>query len=62
MEDVTNNCELSIHLQAIRNTVEQLVNENEGKSNEQLIAEINVIKSQLDDTRFFLESNNNTIL
>jgi hypothetical protein len=62
MTNVIYNDELVVRLQTIRKTTEQFSKEDSTKSTEQLIAEIEIIKNLLDETKNHLIKKNNPIL
>lgn len=62
MTSVIYNDELVVRLQTIRKTTEQFSKEDSTKSTEQLIAEIEIIKNLLDETKNHLIKKNNPIL
>ena len=62
MEDVIYNAELVIQLQTIRKATEQFSKEDRFKSADQLIAEIDIIKSLLDHTRNYVTKTTDSIL
>lgn len=62
MGDVIYNDELVVRLQTIRKTTEQFAKADGRKSTEQLIAEINIIKELLDETKNHLIRKNGIIL
>jgi hypothetical protein len=62
MGDVIYNDELVVRLQTIRKTTEQFSKADGRKSTEQLIAEINIIKELLDETKNHLISRYGIIL
>jgi hypothetical protein len=62
MGTVIDNTPLATQLQTIRKVTEQFMKENSEKSAEQLIAEIDFVKSLLDQTKNYLVKKNNIIL
>jgi hypothetical protein len=62
MMNVIYNDELLVRLHTIRKTTEQFSKEDEFKSVDQLIAEIDMIKKLLDNTKDYLANSNNIIL
>lgn len=62
MTDVVYNDQLLVRLHTIRKATEQLSKEDSKKTAEQLIAEIDIIKSLLDETRSHLVKKSNLIL
>jgi len=62
MENVIYNAELVIQLQTIRKATEQFSKEDRFKSADQLIAEIDIIKSLLDRTRNYVTKTSDSIL
>lgn len=62
MRNVIYNDELVVRLQTIRKTTEQFSKEDSRKSIEQLIAEIDIIKELLDETKNHLNKKHNVIL
>jgi len=62
MENVIYNAELVIQLQIIRKATEQFSKEDRFKSADQLIAEIDIIKSLLDHTRNYVTKTSDSVL
>ena len=62
MADVNYNHELIVRLQTIRKTTEQFSKADGRKSTEQLIAEINIIKELLDETKNHLIKKDGSII
>ncbi len=62
MADVIYNHELVVRLQTIRKTTEQFSKADDRKSTEQLIAEINIIKELLDETKNHLIKKDGSII